>query len=526
MTGGFHEVVIAGAGPVGMMLACELRSAGVTVLVLERDPEPDPMPKAGIIGPLAAEAVARLGLGEALMEAEAEAIRRDEEMLAKLLSAAPAGRPGGGPPGGGPPGAPGGRAPGHAGPPEHFAGLPLDAALSSDPGRRRVRVDQLTLHRILAEHAGRLGVDVRHEHTVTGLSQDGDGVSVKVATPGGELRLRCAYLAGCDGGRSTVRKLAGFAFDGTDPTLTGRQGLVRMAGAGGLRPGFNLTDRGGYLFAAFGANRVATVEFDGPPQDRDAPLTAEELQESVRRVSGTEAAVDRLLSGVRFTDHTRQAATYRLGRVLLAGDSAHVHPPFGGQGLNVGLVDAANLGWKLAAQVQGRAPEGLLDSYTAERHPVAARLLDNTRAQTALMRPDPQSRALRELFAGVLGLDVVNRRVYDMVTGLSVRYDLGEEHPLAGTLLPDLELSTGKRLFDHLGRGRGVLLDQADRAEVRAAAAPWADRVAVVTAGAGLDGIDAALVRPDGCVAWVLPAGDGRPYEGLLSALARWFGDG
>ncbi|MFB4292045.1 FAD-dependent monooxygenase [Nonomuraea sp. ATR24] len=503
MTNDF-DVVVAGGGPVGLMLACELRAAGVAVLVLERRARPERAVKAGSMGPLAAEAVRGLGLGAELRAAEEAANERDLRLT---------GKPGG--------------------PREHFGGIFLDPSLASDPDRRRVRVDQPALEDILARHARSLGVDVRREHEVTGLSQDGDGVSVDVATLAGALRLRCAYLAGCDGGRSTVRELAGFGFAGTPGSLTGRDGVVRLSEEArrALPRGFHHTERGVFVFAGFGADRVASVEFDGPPADPAAPLTLADLEASVRRVSGVEVVIDELLSGFVYTDEARQATTYRRGRVLLAGDAAHVYAPFGGQGLNVGLADAANLGWKLAAQVHGWAPAGLLDTYTAERHPVAAGLLDNTRAQAALMRPDPQSRALRELFAEFTGLEPVTRRIVDMKTGQSVRYAVGDDHPLAGTLCPDLPLDgavagAATTLRDRLGRGRGLLLDLAGRAEVRAGIAPWSARVGTVTARAKVDGVDAMLLRPDGCVAWVLPQGAAYRAEALTGALRTWFGEG
>ncbi|WP_188190205.1 FAD-dependent monooxygenase [Nonomuraea sp. SYSU D8015] len=496
----YFEVVVAGGGPVGLMLACELRSAGVSVLVLERRARPEQAIKAGSMGPLAAEALFGLGLAAELRAAEEAAIARDVQLT---------GRPGG--------------------PREHFGGIFLDPSLASDPDRRRIRIDQPELEALLARHADRLGVEVRREHEVVGLSQDDQGVSVDVSTPDGPLQVRCAYLAGCDGGRSTVRELAGFDFVGTPASLTGRDGVVRLAEEekAKLARGFHHTDRGVFVFAGFGAERVAAVEFDGPPEDPHAPLTLPDLQASVRRVSGTDVVIDELISGFVYTDEARQATTYRKGRVLLAGDAAHIYAPFGGQGLNVGLVDAANLGWKLAAQIRGWAPVGLLDTYTAERHPVAAVLLHNTRAQAALMRPDPQSRALRELFSGLVAMEAVTRLIVDMKTGQSVRYDLGDAHPLVGTLCPDLPLDgVGGTLRERLGSGWGLLLDLADRAEVRAAAAGWSERIGIVTAQAKIDGVDALLLRPDGCVAWVLPAGAEPEEKELAGALRTWFGEG
>lgn len=225
--------------------------------------------------------------------------------------------------------------------------------------------------------------------------------------------------------------------------------------------------------------RILTVEFDGPPADRDAEVTLEELQASVRRVSGTDVTITGVLSATRWTDNTRQATTYRLGRVLLAGDAAHVHSPFGGQGLNLGLLDASNLGWKLAAAVRGWAPEGLLDSYTTERHPVAARALWNTRAQVALMRPDDRSTALRELFSELMDLDEVNAHLLRMMSGSDVRYGATGTHPLAGVDCPDLKLTGiegAARVADLCHQGLGLLLDLAGDAELREAAGGWDDR--------------------------------------------------
>jgi hypothetical protein len=282
------------------------------------------------------------------------------------------------------------------------------------------------------------------------------------------------------------------------------------------------------------------VEFDGPPEDREAPVTAAELQASLRHVSGADVTVTAVLSATRYTDNARQATSYRAGRVLLAGDAAHVHSPFGGQGLNLGLGDAMNLGWKLAAMARGRAPESLLDTYTAERHPIGAWVLDWTRAQVALMRPEPRARALRavvsDLMETVSGTTYFVKRIsglwqrYDLGAGheQGAGHDLGGGHELTGRSAPDLALSDGTRLADHLHDGRGLLLDLADDPDLRARADGWPDQVRVLTAACpDRPGLSALLVRPDGFVAWAAGAEhtdhvDGR--TGLDAALASWFG--
>jgi hypothetical protein len=273
--------------------------------------------------------------------------------------------------------------------------------------------------------------------------------------------------------------------------------------------------------------RVLTVEFNGPPSDRDAPMTVAELAASASRVVGRPVTIPGEPGWMsRFTDNTRHATEYRRGRVLLAGDAAHVHAPFGGQGLNLGLQDAVNLGWKLAATVRGWAPDDLLDTYTAERHPVAAEVLANTRAQVALMNPDPRITPLRELFAELMAIEPVNRHLGDLLTALRVRYDLpacgGQQHALLGAFLPPLTLTVADRTVEArslLAGGRPVLLDLADSHALREAARGWADRVTLRTATArGLD-VPALLVRPDGYVAWVGDLGsDPRPV------LKHWFG--
>ena len=289
-----------------------------------------------------------------------------------------------------------------------------------------------------------------------------------------------------------MRKLGGFEFLGTDPTITGRQATVELDVPAKIPMGWHRTPGG--LFANV-MGRVFTVEFDGPPADRDAPLTKGEFEGSLQRVSGTDVKVASLALAARWTDHARQARTYRTGRVFLAGDAAHVHSPFGGQGLNLGLVDAANLGWKLAAVLKGK-PDDLLDTYTAERHPVGARVLANTRAQVALLRPDPHTNALRDIVSDLMKLPEGNRYIGEMLSGVDTRYDLGDDDPRVGTLVREPRLRDGKGLF----------VSPTDR---------------LLPSGvhhARTDDGPSMLIRPDGCIAWI--DGSSKPLD---EALARWF---
>ncbi|MDP9861245.1 MULTISPECIES: FAD-dependent monooxygenase [Streptosporangium] len=501
------DVVVAGGGPVGLMLACELRLGGVSVVVLERLAEMDPTIKAGALNTPSVEALYRRGLLPALQRAQEENLERYAAFMRQRL------------PEGGPAKAP----PRFAG---HFAGImlsgdrldPSDPELTGHgPADLVGMVNQQQLEELLALRAAELGVEVRRGVELTGLEADADGVTVMT----GDGRIRGRWLAGCDGGRSTVRKLAGFDFPGTGPEITAYQAMVEMEGSQALGAGWQATPTGVYAHGPM-PGRVLTVEFGGAPADRDAPVTADELQASIRNVSGVDAVVTGVRTATRFTDNARQATTYRLGRVLLAGDAAHVHSPFGGQGLNLGLGDAMNLGWKLAATVRGRAPEGLLDTYTAERHPIGAWVLDWTRAQIALMRPDPHARALREVVAQLAETVTGTTYFVKKISGVWQRYDLPGDHRLIGGSAPDLGLADGSRLADHLHDGRALLLDPAG--ELRAAAGGYGDRLKVVT-GALPDRPELAglLVRPDGAVAWAADAGRADPGA-LEAALRAWLG--
>ncbi|MFC4536676.1 FAD-dependent monooxygenase [Sphaerisporangium dianthi] len=518
------DVVVAGGGPVGLMLACELALGGASAMVVERREEMDPTIKAGALNLPSVEVLYRRGLLPALRGAQ----ERNLEQFAAFMRQRAAHRAPAGDERAEPAGASGKAEPRRT-PPKfagHFAGIMLDAdrldAADPDfaghgPAGDIGLVNQQQIEGILGEYAARLGVEVRRGVELTGLSADDEGVTA--STSAGAVRAR--WLAGCDGGRSAVRKLAGFDFPGTDPEITAYQALVEMKGAEALGAGWHATPTGVYAHGPV-PGRILTVQFTGPRAERDTPVTAEELQEAIRHVTGAEVTVTAIKSATRFTDNARQATTYRLGRVLLAGDAAHVHSPFGGQGLNLGLGDAANLGWKLAATVRGWAPDGLLDTYTAERHPIGAWVLDWTRAQVALMRPDPRARALRsvvnDLVETVTGTTYFAKRI----SGVWQRYDLPGDHALVGGSAPDLALSDGSRLADHLHDGRALLFDPAG--DLRDLADGHRDRMTVVTAGAKehpeLTGL---FLRPDGVVAW---AGEqGRADAGALEkALATWLG--
>lgn len=469
------DTIVVGGGPTGLMLAAELRLRGARVVVLERDAAPTPY-------------VRSLGLHARSIEL------MDQRGLLDDFLALGTQYPLGG----------------------QFAGISEPPPGGLDTSHPYVLgIPQPTTDRLLAEHAVRLGADLRRGCEVVGVSQDEHGVTAELAD-GRALPAR--YLVGCDGGRSTVRRLLGVAFPGEASrvdTLLGEMevgvpaeqvaAVVAEVRKTQLRFGLGpLGDR---------AYRVV-VPAEGVADDRSAPPTLDEFARQLRAVAGTDFGVHSPTWLSRFGDATRLAETYRVGRVLLAGDAAHVHPPTGGQGLNLGIQDAFNLGWKLAAEIDGWAPQGLLDSYHQERHPVAADVLDSTRAQMHLLSVEPGPQAVRRLLSELMGLEAVNRHLAEKVAALSVRYDLGGEHPLVGRRLRDLQLEDG-RLYELLRRGRGLLLDRTGRLSVQG----WADRVdRVVDRGEALD-VPAALLRPDGHVAWV-----GEDQEDLVGPLARWFG--
>jgi len=506
------DVTVVGAGPVGLVLAAELALSGATVQVLERRAEPDQaMMKAQSINVPTAEALDRRGLLPA-----AERVQR--EMLERVGSFA---RRADDRPTGAGRGAPESRFTGH------FAGMILDPDLVdwSDPdlaahadsdGARMVPQPQLEA--LLAEHVARLGVPVRRGVEVTVLEQIGDGVLVGTTTG----PVRSGWLVGCDGGHSDVRRLAGIDFPGTDPELTGYQAIVDIADPEKLADGWAWSTRGAYRCGPQ-PGRVATMEFDSPPADRSAPVTLEEVQTTLRRVSGTDVTLTALRAvATRWTDNTRQAATYRSERVLLAGDAAHVHPPFGGQGLNLGVGDAMNLGWKLGAVVAGWAPEGLLDTYDAERRPLGAWVLDWTRAQIGVMRGDAKSAALRGIVADLLSTRDGTTYAVKKISGVTQRIDLPGDHPLVGRFVPDLWLRDGSRLVDHGHGGGFLLLDRTPDGAFARRAAAWAGRVSSVSeAHATPTGV---LVRPDGAVAWASDTADIAAVAGLEAALHRWTG--
>jgi 2-polyprenyl-6-methoxyphenol hydroxylase-like FAD-dependent oxidoreductase len=499
-----YDVIIAGAGPVGLFLACELRLAKLSVLVLEQLEDPHsplkrlPFGMRGLWGP-SVEAFYRRGLLE-------------------QIASQPRAMGGPGQP------RPGAKASG-SGPAGHFAGIQFDHSNIDasrwtyrlpSPADTQLGAEMEHLERVLAAHALSVGVEIRRGHGVERFEPSDAEISVRA----GEQRFCARWLVGCDGGRSTVRKHAGFEFVGTGPEFTGYSVQVEIADPTLLPLGRHSTPTG--MYTQWEPGVIGMVDFDGGAFHRTQPITCEHVQAVLRRVSCTDVTLNALNLASTWTDRSQQATTYRKGRVLLAGDAAHIHSPLGGQGLNLGLGDAMNLGWKLARTIRGDAPAGLLDSYTTERHPVGARILDWTRAQVASMRPDQQSRALQAILRDLI--DTRDGATYfaERVWGVSLRYDLGEKHPLVGRSCPDFELEDGTRVGTLLRDGNGLLLDFGPQASLKTLAGLWGDDVRYVASDAkDRLGLCALLARPDGFVAWASDT-TSSPEE-VTRAAARWF---
>jgi 2-polyprenyl-6-methoxyphenol hydroxylase-like FAD-dependent oxidoreductase len=496
------DVVIVGGGPAGLLLASELRLGGAEPVVLERLPVPTGLSKALALIGRAVQALDYRGLLERLDAGSVPAAAYSRFA--------------------------------------HLGGIPLDVSRLVDAAPRRyfpppVPARQAQVEQVLEERARELRADVRRGHELVGLSQDQETVTAEVRGPQGGYRLRARYLVGCDGAHSLVRKQAGIGFPGTAPTQLHWLGEVTLAEAdlGRLPRRIERTAAGLFTAVPLGGDmvRIVVSEWGQPPghAGRDTPPALEELRAAVRRVAGIDLAMRQPRWLSRFTDAARQADRYRAGRVLVAGDAAHIQLPAGGPGMSTALQDVVNLGWKLAAQVQGWAPPGLLDTYHAERHPAGQRMLSFVRAQGALLAPGEHVTALRELISELLTHEQALRYVVDRLLGLDTRYDFDGDgapaHPLVGGWAPDLPLRSDGgdlRLAALMHAARPVLLDLTADGRLPAAAAGWTGRVQT-TAARSDQPLDGLLVRPDGYVAWAAAPGD-RDTGRLRQALQKWFG--
>lgn len=496
-----YDIIISGAGPVGLFLACELALAKCSVLVLEKAEDPQsplkqlPFGIRGLSAPTI-EALHRRGL---LQELKIHKHLKNPHQNAKQGPRRQVG---------------------------HFAGIPFHEG-DIDTSQWKYRLPSSTQTSLISEiaeletmftrRAEALGVKIRRGLAITGFRQTDDEVIVQA----GGQSFKAKWLVGCDGSRSAVRKAGGFEFAGTETEFTGYTTRVDIADPEKLSPGRNLTPRGMYLQSQPGY--IMIQDFDGGAfHDSGKPLTLEHVQEVLRRVSNTDVTITVLHTATTWTDRARQATSYRNGRVLLAGDAAHIHSPLGGQGLNLGLGDAMNLGWKLAATIRGNAPEDLLDSYYAERHPIGAQVLDWSRAQVAIMRPDPDARALNAVIRDIMNTRDGATYFAGRVWGIHTHYELGSGHPLVGHSVPNFEFEDGTTISELMRDGHGILLDFDANASLKALTSEYGDEMKYATGHAKDQlGLSALLIRPDGIIAW---ASDSDPDGNeLQKAMDRWF---
>jgi 2-polyprenyl-6-methoxyphenol hydroxylase-like FAD-dependent oxidoreductase len=496
-----YDVIISGAGPVGLFLACELALAKCSVLILEKAENPHsplkqlPFGIRGLSAPTI-EALYRRGLLK-----ELEIHKRLKNPHANAVQG-PRRQVG------------------------HFAGIPFHEG-DVDTSQWKYRLPSSTetslisemaeLEAVLARRAEALGVEIKRGLAITDVHQTEDAVTVQ----SNDQSFQSKWLVGCDGSRSVVRKAGGFEFAGTEPEFTGYTTQVDIADPEKLKPGRNATPAGMYLQSQPGY--VVIQDFDGGAfHNSEKPITLEHVQEVLRRVSNTDVTINALLIATTWTDRARQATAYRNGRVLLAGDAAHIHSPLGGQGLNLGLGDAMNLGWKLAATIQKKAPEGLLDSYYTERHPIGAQVLDWSRAQVLLMRPGPHARALNAIVRDLMNTRDGATHIAARVWGVFTHYNLAGDHPLVGHSVPNFEFEDGVRIGELMHDGQGMLLDFDSNASLKTLASEYGDRMKYVSGRVKEQlGLSAVLIRPDGFITW---ASDSEPSEqSIRQAAALWF---
>ena len=496
-----YDVIISGAGPVGLFLACELALCKCSVLILEKEENPHsplkqlPFGIRGLSTPTI-EALYRRGL---LKELELHKRMKNPHQNAGQGSRRQVG---------------------------HFAGIPFYGG-DIDTSQWKYRLPSSTetslisemqeIETILTRRAEALGVVIKRGFAVTGFQQNAN----KLMIESGNQSFQGKWLVGCDGSRSVVRKTGGFEFAGTEPEFTGYTMKVDIADPEKLNPGRNITSRGMYLQSQPGYLMIQ--DFDGGAfHGSEKPITREHVQEVLRHISNTDVNINTLHIATTWTDRARQATTYRNGRILLAGDAAHIHAPLGGQGLNLGLGDAMNLGWKLAATIHEKAPKGLLDSYYAERYPIGMQVLDWSRAQVAIMKPDPSARALYAIIRDIMNTHDGATYFAGRVWGVNTYYNLGTDHPLFGHSVPNFEFEDGTRIGELMHDGKGILLEFDTNTSLKILASEYGDQIKYVSGRAKEQlGLKSLLIRPDGFIAW---ASDSEPNEqSIRQAAAIWF---